>query len=133
MQDCIFCKIIAGTLSSIKIYEDRFVVAFLDIAPITKGHTLVVPKKHCVNILDADTKTLSQTILVVQRIAQVLQKYADGVNIGQNTGRVAGQIVDHLHFHVIPRYKKDGLQHWPGGSYKDGEIEGVAEEIKNLL
>jgi histidine triad (HIT) family protein len=133
MDNCIFCKIIAGKLLSAKIYEDTTAVAFLDISPINKGHTLVVPKKHCVNLLDVDAQTLSQTMMVVQKIAQALRKYADGVNIGQNNDRAAGQIVDHLHFHVIPRYKKDGLEAWPGGGYKEGEIESVAEEIKNLL
>ncbi|MEK6903300.1 MAG: HIT family protein [Nanoarchaeota archaeon] len=133
MGTCVFCKIVAGKLSSAKIYEDAATLAFLDISPINKGHVLVIPKKHSVNLLDVDEKTLSQTMFTVQKITRALRKYADGVNIGQNNDRAAGQIVDHLHVHVIPRYKKDGLEAWPGRGYKEGEIEAVAEEIKNLL
>ena len=133
METCIFCKIAAGKLSSTKVYEDAATLAFLDISPINKGHILVIPKKHAVNLLDVDEKTLSLTMQTVQRIARALRKYAAGVNIGQNNDRAAGQIVDHLHFHVIPRRTNDGLEAWPGGSYKEGEIEAIAEEIKNLL
>lgn len=105
MNDCIFCKIVGGEIPSHKIYEDDDVLAFLDINGKTTGHTLVIPKKHCVNILDADTENLSKVILAVKKVAN---HYVDdlkftGFNLQVNNGQSAGQEVPHLHFHILPR------------------------------
>ena len=69
----------------------------------------------------------------VKKIAIALSKYADGVNLGQNNKKAAGQLVDHIHFHLIPRFNNDGLKHWPGKKYLENESKKVAEEIKRLL
>lgn len=105
MNDCIFCKIIKGEISSYKIYEDENVFAFLDINRKTAGHTLVVPKVHCKNILDADKEVLSKVMSAVKLIAN---HYVDdlgftGFNLQVNNGESAGQEVPHLHFHILPR------------------------------
>lgn len=107
MENCIFCNIIEGKSPSYKIYEDEDVLAFLDISKKHFGHTLVIPKKHCVNTLDCDDKTLAKVILVVKRVAK---HYVDdcgiaGVVIANNNGVEAGQSVGHLHYHIIPKGK----------------------------
>ncbi len=133
MTDCLFCKIIRKEIPSEIVYEDKDTVAFLDLNPVNKGHTLVVPKVHFENILDVPENTLSSAIKTVKKIAIALSKYSDGVNIAQNNKIAAGQVVPHIHFHVIPRFNNDGLRHWPGKKYQEGESKKAAEEIKRLL
>lgn len=135
MEGCIFCKIIEGEVPCSKIYEDDDVIAFLDVSPINKGHTLVVPKKHCENIFDIDGETLEKVVGAVKRVAEGVKKgvNADGVVVSQNNGKAAGQVVMHLHFHVIPRFKEDELKGWPRGRYKDGEMAQYAERINSFL
>lgn len=110
--DCIFCKIVRGELSSYKVYEDDAVVAFLDINPISPGHTLVVPKRHVENILDADAETIARVFQAVQKVAKILIEKlgAKGVNVLHNAGREANQEIMHFHVHVIPRYSRDDLK-----------------------
>ena len=111
---CIFCKIINGEIPSYKIYENDLVYAFLDIAKDADGHTLVVPKKHVTNILDADQETLNA---VMEGIKVVSDHYIslgyDGVNVMNASGEAAEQSVFHLHFHIIPRKHNDGTDSWP--------------------
>jgi len=136
MEDCLFCKIIKGEELCKKIYEDEHTLAFLDVSPATKGHTLVVPKKHVENLLGADTATLQATISTVQKIAKALTTYSEGVNVVQNNKKAAGQIIFHMHFHVIPRYKEDKVRFIFDETkltYAEGEAASVAEEIKKLL
>ena len=115
MENCIFCKIIKGEIPSYKIYEDENVYAFLDIACDTVGHTLVIPKKHCTNVLDCDAQDLSHVICAVQKIANhyVDNCGFDGVNVMNASGKSAEQSVFHLHFHIIPRKEGDGIRAWP--------------------
>lgn len=105
-NDCVFCAIAAGEIPSFKIYEDDLVLAYLDINPFTKGHTLVIPKKHSSCLLDTDEETLSTVIARVKKVAAHLKTAlpCDGFNILQNNGEAAGQTVHHLHFHIVPRY-----------------------------
>jgi len=133
--ECIFCKIVAGEIPSAKIYEDEDVVAFLDINPTTKGHTLVVPKKHVATFLEADDEVIERLIKVSRDVGKAIVKAmnADGLNIGINNGKAAGQIIFHLHFHLIPRYANDGLKCWPQGKYEEGEIEKVKDEILKIM
>lgn len=110
MSDCLFCKIISGEIPSYKVYEDDYVLAFLDIHPIAKGHTVVVPKKHADNLLDM---TNEQWRFMGEGIANALRKVdkalrPEGANIGVNNGEAAGQVVGHAHWHIIPRWKGDG-------------------------
>ena len=111
--NCIFCKIIAGAIPSTRVYEDAHVLAFMDIGPVIKGHTLVIPKQHVDPITAAPADVLARVMAVVQKIAQAQMNglKADGVNILQANGAAAGQVVPHLHFHVVPRFKTDG-HHW---------------------
>ncbi len=104
----IFCKIANGEIPSAKVYEDEDVLAFLDLSQTTLGHTLVIPKKHCANILDADDETIAKVFKVARNIGNSLMKMgAKGVNILSNANEVAGQSVFHFHVHVLPRYGND--------------------------
>ena len=134
-MDCIFCKIITGEIPAKKIYEDENVLSFLDISPVNFGHALVIPKKHYADLLSADETTLSFLMLAVKKIAPVLIRAvgASGFNLNLNNGSVAGQVVDHLHFHIIPRFVDDGLKLWSGGDYDHKRSEKLIEEIKESL
>ena len=106
---CIFCDIIEGKIPSAKVYEDEDVLAILDISQVTYGHTLVMPKKHTDNIIEADEETACKVMAVAKKLAaQIVRNTgAAGVNILTNCGEAAGQTVSHLHFHIIPRYGED--------------------------
>lgn len=131
-EKTIFQKIIDGELPSTKVYEDDFTCAFLDIHPSTFGHTLVVSKTPFRNLLDIPEEELQHLILAVQKVAKLLYEKlpnCEGVNIIQNNEPEAGQIVFHIHFHVIPRYADDGLRHWPGNPLEPTD----AEKVKGYL
>ena len=100
---CIFCDIIEGKIPSKKVYEDDRVLAILDISQVTYGHTIVMPKQHVKNILEADEETVTACMKVVHSLARqiVTNTKAAGCNILNNCNEVAGQSVDHLHFHII--------------------------------
>jgi histidine triad (HIT) family protein len=134
-MDCIFCKIVEGELPSAKIYEDKRILAFLDINPVNKGHTLVITKEHYNNLNELPPDLLKDVIMVVQRLSLPIREAvgAEGFNIIVNNGRVAGQLVDHVHFHIIPRLKQDNLHPWPGKTYQENEKERLAENIRKLL
>jgi histidine triad (HIT) family protein len=137
MDDCLFCKIIKGEIPSSKVYEDDDVIAFLDISQATKGHTLVVPKKHYDNFLTTPKEIMHKVMDVAQRIgqAQIMMLGAKGVNILSNVNKEAGQSIMHFHVHVIPRYQSsEGFQI----SLKDNSDQGLslptlANEIKKGL
>ncbi|MFC1453091.1 HIT family protein [Verrucomicrobiota bacterium] len=136
-EDCIFCRIVGGELPCIKVYEDEDIVAFLDIAPVAKGHTLVIPKAHHNPITHTPDEVLHKLVSVVRKIAgaQIEGMNADGVNVTQANGNAAGQIVPHVHFHVIPRFRADGQgSNWTHGRYDSPEeMETQAKQIKNAL
>ncbi len=134
IADCLFCKIVQGEIPSFKIYEDAQTLAILDVAPVNKGHALVIPKQHYVSILDTPEDILIPTIRTIKKVAVALTKYSEGVNITENVNKAGGQIINHLHFHVIPRYLRDGLQLWKsqGGYAKDEAIEVLAA-IRKLM
>ena len=108
-NDCIFCAIAAGEIPSFKVYEDDEVLAYLDINPFAKGHTLVIPKQHSEGLLDTDDATLATIIARVKKVSAHLKEKlgCDGFNIVQNNGEAAGQTVHHLHFHIVPRWQGD--------------------------
>ncbi|MBS3176696.1 HIT family protein [Candidatus Woesearchaeota archaeon] len=132
MADCIFCKIIEGKIPSSKVYEDKDTFAFLDINPVNKGHALVVAKKHTADLLDTDSVMLGKLMVTTQKVAHAVIKGvgADGFNIGINNKSAAGQLVFHLHVHIIPRFSGDGLKHWPGKKLTEQEMRDVQEKIK---
>lgn len=135
MNDCIFCKIIAGEIPAEKIYEDEHTYAFLDINPNNFGHTLVLPKQHFENIFDLPADTLQHMQITAQKVAKALKKFgAEGVNIISNNERAAGQLVFHAHTHVIPRYTDDGYKHWPQKKYENEDaMKKTGEEIRSSL
>ena len=134
-MSCIFCEIIKGNIPSNKIYEDEDVYAFLDIMPISYGHTLVIPKEHYANIEDIPEEVLSKLILGVKKVGKAVKDGlgAPGYNVCENNDPVSGQIVPHIHFHVVPRKHDDGLHSWPQGKYGDGDAEEIAGKIKNQI
>lgn len=132
MNDCVFCKIIKGEIPSTGIYEDEVVKVFLNINPASRGHLLVIPKEHFENVLDCPDEILSYIIKISKKIAKLAKEKlgADAINIANNSGKEAGQEVFHLHFHVVPRYKGDGMKLDFIGK-KD--LEDDLEEIKKII
>ncbi len=128
MSNCIFCKIIDGEIPAHKVYEDEKVLAFLDVNPSSKGHTLVIPKGHVENIYEASEMDYMWDALVEVSDAVKTAFDAEGLNISQNNGEVAGQEVFHLHFHITPRYTGDEIE----VDYKREELE-KGEEIASKI
>lgn len=112
MENCIFCKIVNGDLPSSKIYEDKDLLAFLDIQPVNKGHVLIVPKQHKELMAELDDKILGRMIVLSKKVNQAMRKsevQPEGINLFLADGKAAGQEVFHAHLHVIPRFKNDGF------------------------
>jgi len=135
MTDCIFCKIKKGELPSFKLYEDEKTLAFLDIHPVNYGHTLVIPKNHSRNIFDVPPSDWAATMETARMLANIIETSmnADGVNVAVNNREHAGQVVDHVHVHIIPRFKGDGFKLWTQRQYKDGEASEIQKKIKNSM
>ena len=135
MSDCIFCRIAAGELPAARVLETPGVLAFLDIAPVNYGHTLVIPKPHYQNLLELPDALWTEMGQVCRRVAQALQATlsAQGFNLGMNNFEAAGQVVFHAHIHVNPRYHTDGLRLFPQESYKPGDLEKTGEELRLAL
>jgi histidine triad (HIT) family protein len=136
MEDCIFCKIINGKIPSAKIYEDASIVSFLDIMPANKGHCLVLPKKHYETLLDIPDEELANIAQAVKKITKALSlSIGNGsYNILWNNGKEAGQLVNHAHVHVIPRFKGDRLRlAWSHKKYIDNEMKETQEKIKKFV
>jgi len=136
-MDCIFCKIIEGEIPSYKVYEDNNVLAFLDITQGTKGHTLIIPKKHIKNIYELDEKTTKDVFTVVPKIANALKEAFNpiGLNIINNNDKPL-QSVFHFHIHLIPRYENDGMALSTinnYGKYDSSYFTGLVDQIKNKL
>lgn len=134
-MECIFCKIVKNEIPNHRIYEDRSVVAFLDIAPTTKGHVLVVPKMHAANLEEMDDLSLAYVTAICRKISMVMKKAigAKGYNLVVNNGSEAGQLINHFHFHIIPRYKKTELPAWPHASYSASEAQALCKKLKAAL
>ncbi len=131
-EDCVFCKIVAGEIPATKIYEDDVVLAFLDIGPISDGHTLVISKQHVEKLHECSAELLGQIGSYLGKIAKAVASAmnSEGYNVLCNNGRAAGQLVDHLHFHIIPRNAGDGVfRRWPSYEYPGGKIDEIADKI----
>lgn len=135
MSDCVFCKIIKKEIPAEIVYEDENSLVFLDITPINPGHVLLVPKQHYENLYDLPDALFAKMAPIIKKLAIAVKKgmNADGINIGMNNERPAGQLVFHAHFHIMPRFSNDGHRHWHGAPYKDGEAPEVAEKIKKFI
>ena len=130
--NCIFCKIANGEIPSTTLYEDEDFRVILDLGPATRGHALLLPKNHFANLFELDDETAQKAILVAKKMAGKMKAAlgADGFNLVQNNGEVAGQTVFHFHMHLIPRYENDNA----GILWEPGETtpEDMAE-VKRLV
>ena len=134
---CIFCKIIAGEIPAVKVLDDERVLAFMDINPSSRGHMLVVPKKHAENIFEISESDLAAMIKVVKRCATAAKEAlkAEGVTVLQLNGKASDQIVPHIHIHVMPRWENDGLSisSWEMKPGDMEEIKGIARKVKEHI
>lgn len=135
MSDCIFCQIVEAKIPSNKVYEDDMFLAFLDIHPVNPGHTLVIPKKHFPDLAAAPPDVAAGLMKVAKNIAPGIIRAvgAEAFNLGLNNGRAAGQLVEHVHLHVMPRFPGDGHSAWHGQPYAEGEAAAVAEKIRGAF
>ncbi len=135
-KTCIFCKIINKDIPSSKVYEDDDFIAILDISPANKGHTLIIPKKHSETLLDTEDEILKEMLPIAKKIAKAICQTTGcpGYNILINNYKVAGQLVPHIHLHIIPRTNKDDFQlEWTHKEYEENEMQKLADEIKSSL
>lgn len=131
--DCIFCKIVAGELPGQIVHEDERTIAFMDIAPATRGHLLVIPRAHARNLLEISSEDLGAVIATAQRMAQRANERLQpaGINLINSCGAAAWQTVFHFHVHVIPRYEDDPLKlPWVPAQGDPDEIAAVAGELR---
>ncbi len=135
MADCIFCRIIKGTIPCEKLYEDDRVISFLDINPASPGHTLVLPKAHFATLFDIPEEELKVCATAVQKIARAVLSAtkAPGLNLLQNNFPAAGQLVHHLHFHLIPRFHDDNLRLLPGKNHPGTGHDKILARIRAEL
>lgn len=135
--ECVFCRIVRGELPSAKVFENEHVLAFLDIAPITRGHTLVIPKRHVEDLLTAPADLVAEVARSLPQLAAALRRAtgADGIQVIQLNGRAAGQVVMHLHVHLIPRSASDRVQLLipKGGRYEGHQMQKIAAVIAREL
>jgi len=141
MSECAFCKIIDGTYTSSKVYEDDSLLAFMDIQPVNTGHVLIIPKKHIELIADLDDETSSKMFTLAKKINMAMRKSGikpEGINYFLADGKAAGQEVFHTHLHIIPRFINDGF----GLKFPNGyginvptqdELNIIAEKIKSVI
>ncbi len=130
MDDCIFCKIANGEIPSATLYEDEEFRVILDLGPASKGHALILPKKHAANLFELPDDTAGKAMIVAKKIAATLKEGlgADGLNIVQNNGEAAGQTVFHFHMHLIPRYKGDTVNvKWTPGELTEKDKAEIME------
>jgi histidine triad (HIT) family protein len=135
MLNCIFCQIAAGRAAAERLAETDKILAFLDIAPVNYGHTLVIPKQHFETFLELPDDLWLEMGKVSRRLALALQKklYARGFNLGMNNYPAAGQVVPHAHLHVIPRYYDDGHHLFSQGSYQGQDMASVGRQLREAL
>src|SRR5262245_5899859 len=133
MADCLFCGIIDGSVPSQTIDSDESTVSFMDIAPATPGHALVVPRKHSADLLEIESADLTATVLAAQRLARRMKVVldADGINLINSCGAAAWQTVFHFHIHVVPRYEDDPLKlPWVPKQGDQDKIAKIAQRLR---
>lgn len=136
MEDCIFCRIVRGEIPSAKVFETDTVMAFLDINPVSKGHTLVIPKTHYGTFPEMPVDVLAALGEALQKIGKAVKSELNsaGFNLLLNNDRAAGQLIDHSHFHLIPRNLQDGVMDWPPvRPYAEGEVEAIRAKLATAL
>lgn len=131
MKDCNFCKIVNGEIPNHTVYEDSNSIAFLDINPQSKGHTIVIPKVHAETLFDLNEELIGDLFVATQRAMEKIDSKInpDGYNAGWNQSKAGGQVVPHLHVHIMPRWEDDGggNMHSIVSNPGDMEVEEVAE------
>ncbi|MFH1248840.1 MAG: HIT family protein [archaeon] len=134
-DNCLFCRIIRKEIPAYIVYEDNKIIAFLDINPVNPGHTLVVPKTHIDNLGEMDNDSVNIVFNEARDIANIIMKAmnAPGFNLMVNNKKAAGQLIDHVHVHIIPRFEGDGYEHWHGKKLDDGEMKRISQLISNSL
>ena len=136
-MDCIFCKIINGEIPAVKVLDEEPVLAFMDINPASRGHMLVIPKRHAESIFEISEGDLAIVIKEVKRCARAVKEAlkAEGVTVLQLNGRASGQVVPHLHIHIMPRWENDGLtvSSWEMKPGDMEEIKDIAQRVKEHL
>lgn len=135
-DDCIFCKILAGEISSRTIYEDELFQVILDVDPATKGHALILPKNHYKDIYELGEEETAEVFKLAKKLATDMTKKlsCDGFNLVQNNGEVAGQTVSHFHLHLIPRYKGDNNSEklcWNHAGFSAETLDEIYNELKS--
>jgi histidine triad (HIT) family protein len=140
LTDCAFCKIVNGGIPSSEVYSDDMIMAFMDIKPVNPGHVLIIPKMHARNLQELDPNVGAHMFKLVIQVAEAIKKSGvkcEGVNVYLADGEVAGQVVPHVHIHVIPRFTGDGFSLRFGPSYgsqpERSELKELSEKIKNKL
>ena len=132
-DDCIFCKIAADEIPSRKIYEDKDLIAIMDLNPTSKGHSLIIPKEHCTNIYDIDEDIAAKVMKTAKKLAtkMTVALNCDGFNLLQNNGETAGQTMFHFHMHLIPRYKDadNNMLKFTSVSFSDEEMDAIRDQI----
>ena len=134
--NCIFCKIANGEIPSSTVYVDEDFRVILDLGPASKGHSLILPKKHAANIYELPDETAGKAMILAKKMAGKLTDAlnCDGFNIVQNNGEIAGQTVNHFHLHLIPRYEGDGLNlNWPQQEISAEQLEEIRQSIKKSI
>jgi histidine triad (HIT) family protein len=133
---CIFCRIVAGEIPAHIVLETSDALAFLDVGPLNPGHTLLIPKAHYPNLPDLSDDLAATTAALLPRLCRAVRAAtgAEGLNILSNTGRVAGQSVDHIHWHVIPRHSSDAFHWpWPAGNTEPHECDRLRDAIRSAI
>ena len=136
MAECVFCKIVAGEIPCTKVFEDGLCIAFLDVGPISPGHTLLVPKAHYETIHQMPAAEAAHLARHIPSLAAAVQRAvrAEGINVLQNNGACSGQEVFHVHVHLIPRWPQDGLGfRWPAKQADPEVLKQQAEAITKHL
>lgn len=135
-SDCIFCKIVAGKIPAQVVFDTEEAVAFLDVAPLADGHTLLIPKRHYHVLHDMPAAELRALTAHLPRLAAAVMNAtgAEAYNVLQNNGRSAGQVVEHVHFHIIPRTASDDLGYrWNAKQYQEGRADELCSKIRSVL
>jgi histidine triad (HIT) family protein len=135
-SNCIFCKIVAVELPAAVVFESESLIAFLDVGPLAEGHLLLVPREHYTLLTELPPALALKMGSVLPRLGRALLEVtgADGFNVLQSNGEAAGQIVPHVHFHLIPRTREDGLGYrWNAGKYGEGRAEALAAKYQTAL
>jgi len=131
MENCVFCKIIKGELPCVKIYDDEYTFAFLNLNPVNQGHSLVIPKNHSEQLLLNHNGDIHHVMDTIRKIVPAIIKAvnANGWNLQVNNGKAAGQVIFHTHFHIIPRFDNDNFKKWP---HKEASVE-EREKIRDRI